>query len=70
VYTAQLNNNLKETEGKCVERIRMIQDELQWLTFVNMVMNFWIILVNSENVANVKVTNLHQFSGAEHKYDD
>jgi len=48
----------------------MIQDELQWLAFINMVMNFCIILVNSENVSKVKVANLHQFWGAEHKYDN
>jgi len=48
----------------------MIQDELQWLAFVNMVMNFWVILINSENVSKVKVANLHQFWGAEHKYDN
>jgi len=53
-----------------VERIHMIQDELQWLAFVNMVMNFCVILVNSENVSKAKVANLHQFLGAEHKHDN
>jgi len=53
-----------------VERIHMLQDELQWLAFVNMVMNFWIILVKNENVSKVKVANRHQFWSAEHKYDN
>lgn len=48
----------------------MIQDELQWLAFVNMVMHFLVILVNIENVSKVKVAYLHQFLGAEHKYDN
>jgi len=48
----------------------MIQDELQWLAFVNMVMNFWVILVNSENASKVTVANLHQFWGVEHKHDN
>jgi len=48
----------------------MIQDELQWLTFVNMVMNFWVIPVNSENVSELKVANFHQFWGTEYKYDN
>jgi hypothetical protein len=48
----------------------MIQDELQWLAFVNMVMNFWVILVNSENVSKVKVANLHQFLVSVQKHDN